>query len=358
MKILDRYLFSTIIKSCISVLLGLLLLFSFFQFLEELNEVGTRDYTINHALEYILLLTPSFSNSLVNISLMIGTVYSIGQMNSAKELQILQSATVSKKTIIRKSILIPFVVSIILLIILEIVSPFLSRSADQMKKYSLGKVLDVETGLIWLKRNNNIISFNKSGQDIKELKIFIFDQQSNLENIFTEGEFEFLEKGLNIKNSKIVNFSSKDDFVSIAESKQDFDFIVDFSEEEMTLFNKNEKSKSLVELFYSVISLMKSEMTIREPFLELVTRLIKPFTLIGMLLIAIPFVLNSQRSISVGNRIFIAISVGVITHLFTKITSILSLKYDSLSILGPFLPTLILLFLGLLVLKIKKEELL
>jgi len=104
MKLLERYLFSSIVKSSISVLLGLVVLFSFFQFLEELNDVTKKGYTISIAIKYIALLLPSFFNLLLILGVMIGVVFSLGQLNSNKELQIFQVASISKKDIIFKSI--------------------------------------------------------------------------------------------------------------------------------------------------------------------------------------------------------------------------------------------------------------
>jgi len=75
-----------------------------------------------------------------------------------------------------------------------------------------------------------------------------------------------------------------------------------------------------------------------------------------MILIAIPFVLNTQRTALVGNRIFISISIAVFAHLITKITSIVLVTKNSTSIVGPFIPTIVLLLIGALVLRVKKQE--
>ena len=131
MKLLDRYLFSSIIKSSLSVLLGLVVLFSFFQFLEELNDVGKKGYTISIAINYIALLLPSFSNLLLILGVMIGVVFGLGQLNSNKELQIFQVASISKKDIISKSIKFTFLISVMLIIVLEIISPYTSKLADR-----------------------------------------------------------------------------------------------------------------------------------------------------------------------------------------------------------------------------------
>jgi len=74
-----------------------------------------------------------------------------------------------------------------------------------------------------------------------------------------------------------------------------------------------------------------------------------------MILLAIPYILNIERNISIGQRVFLSIVIGTITHLVTKVLSVVSLKFDSMILVGPILPTLILILAGILILKIKTK---
>ena len=58
MKIKDRYIANTLLTYSIVVLLVWLSIYSFFNFLAELNSVGTYKYTILEASKYIILQLP------------------------------------------------------------------------------------------------------------------------------------------------------------------------------------------------------------------------------------------------------------------------------------------------------------
>jgi len=59
MKIKDRYIAKTLLIYSLVVMLVWLSIYSFFNFLSELNSVGKVDYTILEAFKYIVLKVPS-----------------------------------------------------------------------------------------------------------------------------------------------------------------------------------------------------------------------------------------------------------------------------------------------------------
>jgi len=110
---------------------------------------------------------------------------------------------------------------------------------------------------------------------------------------------------------------------------------------------------SFVDLLKMTSTPYQNQSKENEIILEIISRVIKPLTLLGMILLAIPFILNFQRNISIGKRVFVSIILGSTTHLFTKITSVISLKFDEMVIVGPILPTIILFLIGVLILRNK-----
>jgi lipopolysaccharide export system permease protein len=355
MKLLDRYLFSSIIKSSISVLLGLVVLFSFFQFLEELNDVTKKGYTISIAINYIALLLPSFFNLLLILGVMIGVVFGLGQLNSNKELQIFQVASISKKDIISKSIKFTFFISVMLIIVLEIISPYTSKLADQLKKQAQGKPIMSQSGQVWLKKDGKFIHHEKNNSD-NSIKVFDTENTTSLKNILYAKDVKFSDGFVDIVDPRRVEIKSEGNFYIIDNKAKEELNRIELDPNQLEFLNKNVKEMSIFEMFLVIGNSMNAGTNNQELYTELISRIIKPFTLIGMILIAIPFVLNTQRTASVGNRIFISISIAVFAHLITKITSIVLVTKSSTSIVGPFIPTIVLLLIGALVLRVKKQE--
>ena len=63
MKIKSRYIFKTLIGYTLTVLLVWLSIYSFFNFLAEIDRVGQADYTSFDAMKYIALKMPDVISS-------------------------------------------------------------------------------------------------------------------------------------------------------------------------------------------------------------------------------------------------------------------------------------------------------
>lgn len=352
MKLLDKYLFSLIFKSSILTLLGLVALFSFFQFLEELDDIGTKYYTLNVAIKFVLFKIPSYFNMLSILGIMIGVVFILGQLNSNRELQIYHVASISRKAIIIKSLKFSSLISLFLIIILETISPFSLTIADKFKKEALRQPVISELGDIWLKKNNNFFNITKNA-DSYDLKVFEVEEGTLLKSFLYKENVEISNEFLTAKNSSKIEIKESNGLFKVVDNSQVGEFRFEFESDQQQLMKKNLKLLSISEILSSIKFSIDNQINFEEIFLELVSRLIKPLTLVGMILIATPFVLNFKRSTSVGNRIFIAIAIGVLTHLLTKISSVLSVAYENLTFFGPFIPTIFLILLGLAILKIK-----
>ena len=355
MKLLDKHLFSSIIKTSISVLLGLVVLFSFFQFLEELSDVTKKGYTISIAINYIALLLPSFFNLLLILGIMIGVVFGLGQLNSNRELQIFQVASISKKDIIFKSIKFTFFISLMLIIVLEIITPLTSKLADQLKKQAQGKPIMSQSGQVWIKKDGKFLHYQKRNSN-SSLKVFDIENNSTLKSILYAKDIEFSDGFVDLENTRMIEIRSEGDFYSIGNKDKEGLNRIELDPNQLEFLNKNLKEMSIFEMILSVGNSINSGTNYQELYAELISRVIRPFTLIGMILIAIPFVLDTQRTASIGNRIFISIAIVVFTHLITKITSVIMVNQSSLSFIGPFFPTFIIILIGLVVFRFKKQE--
>ena len=173
---------------------------------------------------------------------------------------------------------------------------------------------------------------------------------------YVDGESAFFSGNeIVTSNSRKIDLQNKNNFITPIESflEEEIKFNIDFNE--IKSLSKNHKTMSFFELLEIFKSPYQNQNNVNEITLEIISRVIKPFSLIGMILISLPYLLNFQRNISVGKRVFLSILIGTITHLFTKIATVVSLKFDSMLIAGPILPTLLLFFVGLLIMKNKMK---
>ena len=99
MKILSRYLISTVIQDTLLVLLVLLGLQLFIQLVSELQDIGTRNYGLWQALVYVPLLLPDKLYQFFPMAALVGTLMGLGRLANHNELTVMRTSGVSKTKI-------------------------------------------------------------------------------------------------------------------------------------------------------------------------------------------------------------------------------------------------------------------
>jgi len=356
MKILDKYFIRLMLAYSFYSISILTLIFSFFKFLEELRQLNNTNYTIDLVVNHTLLSIPSIIGTVLVLGLMIGAVFTFGSLNSNKEVQIFHTGGISQKNLIIKIIKYSFFMSLFLIIIIELFAPKSLKLAEKIKDKATGRYVTDNSQNIWIKNKDNFIFL--SGIDKKnkkgELSIFtldrnkgligyIFDSNSKIE----ENEIVYSNNGININSeNEYLNFSMLD--------SKDKKKVFSLNELQIELLNTDLKTLNLIELTKLFISSIKNNTNYKEYYFEITSRLTQPFILVGMILISIPYILNLSRAVSIANRLFIAISIGIITHLIARLVTTLVSQYSSLTIIGPYITVLILFVFGLALLRLKK----
>ena len=130
MKIKDRYIANTLLTYSIVVLLVWLSIYSFFNFLAELNSVGTVNYTILEAFKYIVLQLPDVAYDQVSAVILLGCVLGMGHLATTGQLIILRASGISiiKLTWLTLKNAIFFL--IIIAMIGELVAPTIAKYAE------------------------------------------------------------------------------------------------------------------------------------------------------------------------------------------------------------------------------------
>ena len=83
---------------------------------------------------------------------------------------------------------------------------------------------------------------------------------------------------------------------------------------------------------------------------ELYKRLIKPITLMAMILLAMLFVFGSTRDVTLGRKIFFGISLGLSFELLSRIGGAMALSLDFNPVISIVLPTIVAMFVAIILL--------
>ena len=90
MKILDRYIGWTTIASTATVLVVLLAVFTFFSFLDQLEDLGRGNYGLGKVIVYVLFNIPSLAYQLFPMAALIGALIGFGGMMRNGEIPVIR----------------------------------------------------------------------------------------------------------------------------------------------------------------------------------------------------------------------------------------------------------------------------
>jgi lipopolysaccharide export system permease protein len=80
--------------------------------------------------------------------------------------------------------------------------------------------------------------------------------------------------------------------------------------------------------------------------MELYKRLIKPFTLITMIMIGMLFIFESDRSATLGRKIFFGVAIALSFEMFDRLSNAFAIGFNLNPIIVSTLPTLVVMFIA------------
>ena len=95
MKIRERYITKTLLSFTSVVLVIWLSLYSFFNFLSEMNSIGQVNYTTLEAFRYIALLIPEVAYKHASPVILLGCVLGMGHLATTSQLLVLRVSGMS-----------------------------------------------------------------------------------------------------------------------------------------------------------------------------------------------------------------------------------------------------------------------
>ena len=87
---------------------------------------------------------------------------------------------------------------------------------------------------------------------------------------------------------------------------------------------------------------------------ELYNRLVKPISLIAMILLAMLFIFGSTRDATLGRKIFFGVAIGLSFELISRVGGAMSLSFEFSPLISSFVPALLVMIIAISIL-IKKS---
>tara|TARA_B100000959_G_scaffold62212_1_gene65599 strand:+ start:1084 stop:2166 length:1083 start_codon:yes stop_codon:yes gene_type:complete len=350
MKIKDRYIANTLLTYSIVVLLVWLSIYSFFNFLAELNTVGTVNYTILEAFKYIVLQLPEVAYDQVSPIILLGCVLGMGHLATTGQLIILRASGISILKITWLTLKNAIIFLIFLTFIGELVAPTLTTYAENERSNALGQnSLSSSQDGFWIRDGDNFINVenNVDGSLFNGITVIEVNKSNKIERVVESKSAIFDGQNINMDSTNIFSINSTNLFDDIALKERNlYKKRVAFDQDLIDSLEKEPKDLTTLTIVKQIQFLTDNKLRAEVFEVELYKRLVKPITLVAMILMAMLFIFGSIRDATLGRKIFFGVAIGLSFELISRIGGALALSFDFSPLLSTFVPAIVIMIIA------------
>jgi lipopolysaccharide export system permease protein len=354
MKIKDRYIANTLLTYSIVVLLVWLSIYSFFNFLAEIKSVGTVNYTILEAFKYIVLQLPEVAYDQVSPVILLGCVLGMGHLATTGQLIILRASGISILKITWLTLKNAFIFLICLTLMGELVAPTLTTYAENERSNALGQnSLSSSQDGFWIRDGDNFINVenNIDGSLFNGITVIEVNKFNKIERVVESKSAIFDGQKINMDSTNIFSINSTNLFDDIDLKERNlYKKRVTFDQDLIDSLQKEPKDLATLTIIKQIQFLTDNKLRAEVFEVELYNRLVKPITLIAMILLAMLFIFGSTRDATLGRKIFFGVAIGLSFELISRIGGSLALSFDFSPLLSTFVPAVAIMIIATIVL--------
>ena len=351
MKIRDRYIAKTLLSSTMVVLVVWLSIYGFFNFLSELNSVGKEGYTIFLAFKYVLFQLPEVAYNQASPVILMGCILGMGHLATTSQLLVFRVSGASILKITSLTLKNALVFVILLIAMGEYIAPISSNFAKNIRSNALGKnLISINEAGFWIRDGDNFINIQKNidGKLFTGITVIEVNSSNKIERVIKSDSALFDFNSLDMKNVDIFSIDDSSLFNNISlKERKSFNKIVSFDQDLINSFEKNPKDLKIWTLVKQIQFLSDNKLRSGIFEVELYKRLIRPITLIAMILLAMLFIFGSARDVTIGRKIFFGVALGLSFEMLSRVTSAMALSFDINPLISSLLPSSLLLIISL-----------
>lgn len=346
MRTLRSYVAREIAMATALVFIALLLLFAFFDLVEQMKDLGRGSYQLRHILLHVALSAPNHVYELFPIAALIGTLFALAQLVASSEYTVMRASGVSLRRMVQSVALVGVVFGAATFAVGEFVAPPAEQFAQRLRSQAISGIVAQEfrSGL-WIKDGTAFVNVLEVTPDatLRGIRIYEFDSSYRLRTLsFAEGaEYEGNNRWM-LANVARTTFEDQGTRVS----RRDFQQWQSVLEPSLlnVLLVKPEKMSAWSLYSYSQHLKENRQKALRYE-IALWTKLLYPVAVVVMMILALPFAYFQNRQGGVGAKVFAGIMIGLGFHFLNRLFGHLGLLNDWPPFASAIAPTLM--FMGL-----------
>jgi lipopolysaccharide export system permease protein len=334
-RILLSYLAREIYASTLMVVVAFLGLFGFFDFINELDNIGKDGYEIHHALIYVLMIMPRRLYELLPVGVLIGSLYALTTLARHSEITVMRASGLSTPAMLRMLALIGCVPVAFTFILGEYLAPPAESAAQQWRLTATNSTVSrqLRSGL-WVKDGPRVVNVRilRPDRSMEQVRIFTFNDKGALRTISEAARGEYIDKGDKgyWRLTDVVQTEFFGDHTALS-TPPDLIWESALTPEVLSVYMVQPDRMSVTTLWAYISHLRENQQSSDRYEIALWKKLTYPFAALVMLALALPFALTHERSGGVSAKVFLGVMLGITFHLLNGL-------FSSLGILNSWSP--------------------
>ena len=349
MNLLARYLSGQVLVASGFVLLALMVLFAFFDVLQELGSLGRNNYGLGQVVVVVLLNIPGHLYEILPVAALIGTLFALSRLVGNSEYAVMRVSGLSNWRVAGIFAVIGIVLSMLVLVLGEYAAPWSEQAAQRYKLSATRSVVaqQFRSGL-WVKDGSSFINVREVMPDntLRGVEIYGFNADGRLDWIRAADQARW-QNGQSWELQQVVETRfGADGIRADRRERQNWQSVL--TPDILSVLLVAPEKMSARTLWRYVAHLKENGQKATRYEFALWSKFISPFVIPIMMLIAIPFAIQGPRTGGTSSKIFIGILVGLGFYLLSRLFGHLGLLNDWPVILVSGLPLLIFLAVALM----------
>jgi lipopolysaccharide export system permease protein len=278
----------------------------------------------------------------------------MGHLATTNQLIVLRVSGMSiiKLTVLTIKTALIFVLAVIA--IGEIFAPIASDEAEKGRSIALGHSIASQSQEgFWIRDGDNFINVQKNidGKLFSGVTIIEVNSSNKISTVMKSDNATFDGKSLKMNNTDIFSIDSTKEIDDISHKERNsYNKTVSFDQDLIDSLKKEPKELTTWNIIKQIKFLSDNKLRSGIFEVELYKRIIKPITLVAMILLAMLFIFGSTRDATLGRKIFFGIALGLSFEMLSRIGGAMSLSFDFNPVMSAVLPTIVVMVIAIILL--------
>jgi lipopolysaccharide export system permease protein len=330
MRTIRRLVYREVVASVVFVAIGFLALFFFFDFVDELSNVGkgpaTAVYKMSEALGYVTLMIPNHLYELLPIAVLIGTIFVMARLAQSSEYTILRTSGLGPWRALRTLLGLGLIFTLLTFATGDYLAPVADRTAQLLKARYEGRISIGQTGA-WLKEkqaqhtyNVNVHALSPQG-DMRGVRIFEADARGFVVSMTQAVSGRFAADGAwLLQDAERSEFSAEGDVAKVERTKvASLRWKTEISPEMVSVALLKPDRMSTIDLFQYVQHLEANGQTSQRYEIEFWRKVFYPLSCMVMVVLALPFAYLHFRAGGITTYVFGGVLIGISFFLLNNV---------------------------------------